>query len=106
MLRVCRYEPVRYNGAMRNSGWYIPYWRKPKQKGKADKGPDPRDHEKIGTKLVETLGHFGVEAKLVGIVSGPHVSRYELRLAPGTKVKKVTELARAMVFSLWVVCVK
>ena len=33
--------------------------------------------------LLETLGHFGVEAKIVGIVSGPHVSRYELQLAPG-----------------------
>ena len=27
--------------------------------------------------------HFGVEAQLLGIVSGPHVSRYELQLAPG-----------------------
>jgi S-DNA-T family DNA segregation ATPase FtsK/SpoIIIE len=70
------------------------------EKGKADKGPDPRDHEKVGTKLVETLGHFGVEAKIVGIVSGPHVSRYELRLAPGTKVKKVTELANDLAYAL------
>ena len=45
------------------------------EKGKGDKGPDPRDHEVIGRKLVETLGHFGVEAKIVGVVSGPHVSR-------------------------------
>jgi DNA segregation ATPase FtsK/SpoIIIE, S-DNA-T family len=70
------------------------------EKGKADKGPDPRDHETIGTKLVETLGHFGVEAKIVGIVSGPHVSRYELRLAPGTKVKKVTELSNDLAYAL------
>src|SRR4051794_4210359 len=56
------------------------------ERGKGDKGPDPRDHEAVGRKLVETLGHFGVEAKIVGIVSGPHVSRFELRLAPGTKV--------------------
>src|SRR5437868_597851 len=51
------------------------------ERGKADKGPDPKDHEAVGRKLVETLGHFGVEAKIVGIVSGPHVSRFELRLA-------------------------
>ncbi|MGH2980550.1 MAG: DNA translocase FtsK 4TM domain-containing protein [Solirubrobacterales bacterium] len=70
------------------------------EKGKADKGPDPRDHEAIGKKLVETLGHFGVEAKIVGIVSGPHVSRYELRLAPGTKVKKVTELSNDLAYAL------
>jgi S-DNA-T family DNA segregation ATPase FtsK/SpoIIIE len=70
------------------------------EKGKGDKGPDPRDHEEIGRKLVETLGHFGVEAKIVGIVSGPHVSRFELRLAPGTKVKKVTELSNDLAYAL------
>jgi len=70
------------------------------ERGKGDKGVDPRDHETVGRKLVETLGHFGVEAKIVGIVSGPHVSRYELRLAPGTKVKKVTELANDLAYAL------
>ena len=71
------------------------------EKGKgADKGPDPRDQDVMGRKLVETLGHFGVEAKIVGIVSGPHVSRYELRLAPGTKVKKVTELGNDLAYAL------
>ncbi|TMK56875.1 MAG: DNA translocase FtsK [Actinobacteria bacterium] len=70
------------------------------ERGKADKGPDPKDHEAVGRKLVETLGHFGVEAKIVGIVSGPHVSRFELRLAPGTKVKKVTELANDIAYAL------
>ncbi len=69
-------------------------------RGKADSGPDPREHEVIGRKLVETLGHFGVEARIVGIVSGPHVSRYELRLAPGIKVKKVTELANDIAYAL------
>ncbi len=79
---------------------YVPPPAKVLEKGKADKGPDPRDHETIGRKLVETLGHFGVEAKIVGIVSGPHVSRYELRLAPGTKVKKVTELSNDLAYAL------
>ncbi|HEY7255111.1 MAG TPA: DNA translocase FtsK [Solirubrobacterales bacterium] len=70
------------------------------EKGRADRGPDPRDHDAVGRRLVETLGHFGVEAKIIGIVSGPHVSRYELRLAPGTKVKKVTELANDLAYAL------
>jgi DNA segregation ATPase FtsK/SpoIIIE, S-DNA-T family len=71
------------------------------ERGKgADKAPDPRDQDAVGRKLVETLGHFGVEAKIVGIVSGPHVSRYELRLAPGTKVKKVTELGNDLAYAL------
>ncbi|HET7053226.1 MAG TPA: DNA translocase FtsK [Solirubrobacterales bacterium] len=79
---------------------YRPPPQKVLEKGKADKGPDPQDHEAIGRKLVEALGHFGVEAKIVGIVSGPHVSRFELRLAPGTKVKKVTELSNDLAYAL------
>ena len=79
---------------------YRPPPSKALERGKADKGVDPRDHEIVGRKLVEALGHFGVEAKIVGIVSGPHVSRYELRLAPGTKVKKVTELSNDLAYAL------
>jgi DNA segregation ATPase FtsK/SpoIIIE, S-DNA-T family len=79
---------------------YKPPPEKALERGKSDKGVDPRDHEIVGRKLVETLGHFGVEAKIVGIVSGPHVSRYELRLAPGTKVKKVTELSNDLAYAL------
>jgi len=79
---------------------YRPPPAKALEKGKGDKGPDPRDQEAIGRKLVETLGHFGVEAKIVGVVSGPHVSRFELRLAPGTKVKKVSELSNDLAYAL------
>jgi len=79
---------------------YRPPSTKLLERGKNDKGPDPKDHEAVGRKLVETLGHFGVEAKIVGIVTGPHVSRFELRLAPGTKVKKVTELANDIAYAL------
>jgi S-DNA-T family DNA segregation ATPase FtsK/SpoIIIE len=80
---------------------YRPPAPKVLERGKnGDKGPDPRDHEIVGRKLVETLGHFGVEAKIVGVVSGPHVSRYELRLAPGIKVKKVTELSNDLAYAL------
>ncbi|MEX2106500.1 MAG: DNA translocase FtsK [Solirubrobacterales bacterium] len=80
---------------------YRPPPAKVLERGKnSDQGPDPRDHEIVGRKLVETLGHFGVEAKIVGVVSGPHVSRYELRLAPGIKVKKVTELANDLAYAL------
>jgi S-DNA-T family DNA segregation ATPase FtsK/SpoIIIE len=79
---------------------YKPPPTKSLERGKGDKGVDPRDHEIVGRKLVETLAHFKVEAKIVGIVSGPHVSRYELRLAPGTKVKKVTELSNDLAYAL------
>jgi DNA segregation ATPase FtsK/SpoIIIE, S-DNA-T family len=70
------------------------------EKGAPDKGPDKRDHEEIARTLLETLGHFGVEARIVGTVTGPHVSRYELKLAPGTKVSKITQLKDDLAYAL------
>ncbi len=70
------------------------------ERGVPDKGPDKRDHEEIARTLLETLGHFGVEARIVGTVTGPHVSRYELKLAPGTKVSKITQLKDDLAYAL------
>ena len=69
-------------------------------KGKADPGPDVRDREAVSRSLLEALHHFGVDAKLLGTVSGPHVSRYELQLAPGTKVGKVAQLKDDLAYAL------
>jgi DNA segregation ATPase FtsK/SpoIIIE, S-DNA-T family len=70
------------------------------ERGAPDKGPDKRDHEETARTLLETLGHFGVEARIVGTVTGPHVSRYELKLAPGTKVSKITQLKDDLAYAL------
>ena len=70
------------------------------ERGQKGGGPDPAEQKELARKLVETLGHFGVEAKVVGVVTGPHVSRFELQLAPGTKVKKVSELANDLAYAL------
>lgn len=69
-------------------------------KGRKGSGPSSGEQKELARKLVETLGHFGVEATLIGVVTGPHVSRYELELAPGTKVKKVTELSNDLAYAL------
>ncbi|MFZ9668698.1 MAG: DNA translocase FtsK 4TM domain-containing protein [Solirubrobacterales bacterium] len=69
-------------------------------KGRKGAGPSSGEQKELARKLVETLGHFGVEASLIGVVTGPHVSRYELELAPGTKVKKVTELSNDLAYAL------
>ena len=50
--------------------------------------------------LVETLAHFGVDATIVGQISGPRVTRYELQLAPGTKVNKVAALKDDLSYAL------
>ncbi len=50
--------------------------------------------------LVETLSDFGVEARVVGMVVGPRVTRFELQLAPGTKVSKVSGLKDDLAYAL------
>ena len=50
--------------------------------------------------LVQTLAHFGVEATIVGQIAGPRVVRYELQLAPGTKVSKVAGLKDDLSYAL------
>jgi S-DNA-T family DNA segregation ATPase FtsK/SpoIIIE len=50
--------------------------------------------------LVQTLAHFGVEATVVGTIAGPRVVRYELQLAPGTKVSKVAGLKDDLSYAL------
>jgi len=56
--------------------------------------------ERTATALVQTLAHFGVDATIVGQISGPRVTRYELQLAPGTKVSKVAALKDDLSYAL------
>ncbi len=70
------------------------------ERGKGDPGPDMRDREATAGALLEALRNFGIEARLLGVVSGPHVSRYELQLAPGTKVAKVAQLRDDLAYAL------
>jgi S-DNA-T family DNA segregation ATPase FtsK/SpoIIIE len=55
---------------------------------------------RIAEKLVQTLASFGIDASIVGQISGPRVTRYELQLAPGTKVSKVAALKDDLSYAL------
>lgn len=44
-------------------------------------------------KLEETLLQFSIEAKVIGHKRGPVVTMYEMAIAPGIKVNKITNLA-------------
>jgi S-DNA-T family DNA segregation ATPase FtsK/SpoIIIE len=55
---------------------------------------------RVAEALVEALANFGVEATIVGQISGPRVTRYELQLAPGTKVGKVAALKDDLSYAL------
>jgi S-DNA-T family DNA segregation ATPase FtsK/SpoIIIE len=37
---------------------------------------------------------------VIGMVAGPHITRYELRLAPGIKVGKVAQLKDDLAYAL------
>ena len=50
--------------------------------------------------LLQALAQFGVEARVLGMVVGPRVTRYELQLAPGTKVSKVSNLKDDLAYAL------
>ncbi len=62
--------------------------------------PDTAGQEVVARTLLETLGHFGIEAKVIGRVTGPHITRYEIRLAPGIKVAKIAQLKDDLAYAL------
>ncbi len=56
--------------------------------------------------IEETLSNFGVDAKVVHIVKGPAVTRYELRPAPGVRVRRIKELDNDLAMTLAAKAVK
>ncbi len=68
-------------------------------------GSDPQqaDQEiaaRMGATLEQSLAAHDVGAKLVGMVVGPTVTRYELELAPGVKVSRVTNLSKDIAYAM------
>jgi S-DNA-T family DNA segregation ATPase FtsK/SpoIIIE len=61
---------------------------------------DPAAEARTAAQLVEALSHFDIPAQVVGTVAGPHVTRYELRLAPGIKMAKVSNLKDDLAYAL------
>ena len=61
---------------------------------------DKRAVEAGGRTLEEALAAHGVETRLVGMTVGPTVTRYELELAPGVKVAKVTALHKDIAYAM------
>jgi DNA segregation ATPase FtsK/SpoIIIE, S-DNA-T family len=93
----------RYRASVTDDPSFV--WRVPRARfltrstGEAAR-PDTAGQEQVAATLVETLGHFGIQAKVIGRVTGPHITRYELRLAPGTKVAKVAQLKDDLAYAL------
>ena len=60
----------------------------------------------MALRLERKLDEFGVEAKVVSVLPGPVVTRFELRLAPGLKVSKISSLVKDLARSLAVISVR
>ena len=59
-----------------------------------------RSLEETARQLEETLTQHGVDAALTKIVPGPTVTRYEVELAPGVKVNRVSSLSHDIAYAL------
>src|SRR4051812_37295582 len=80
--------------------WTVPDGRFLRRSSAESARPDTAGQERVAAQLVEALGHFGVDARVIGMVAGPHITRYELRLAPGIKVAKVAQLKDDLAYAL------
>jgi DNA segregation ATPase FtsK/SpoIIIE, S-DNA-T family len=61
---------------------------------------DQKAVEDTGRVLEQALAEHGVETRLVGMVVGPTVTRYELELGPGVKVARVTSLHKDIAYAM------
>jgi S-DNA-T family DNA segregation ATPase FtsK/SpoIIIE len=59
-----------------------------------------RSLEETARQLEDTLVQHGVDAQLTKIVPGPTVTRYEIELAPGVKVNRVSNLSHDIAYAL------
>jgi len=62
--------------------------------------------EKLSELLEQILFDFGVQVKVVAVHPGPVITRFELDLAPGVKVSKISGLAKDIARSLSVSSVR
>ena len=54
----------------------------------------------IQKRLADTILSFGIEAKIVGVVRGPSITRYEVELEQGVRLNKLTNLSDDIALAL------
>ena len=84
--------------AAKGSAWKLPPLSLLERAGAQE--VDRREVEERGRLLEAALMQHGVETRLVGMVVGPSVTRYELELAPGVKVARVTSLHKDIAYAM------
>lgn len=63
-------------------------------------------YEELSLLVEQRLADFGVEARVVGVHPGPVITRFELDLAPGIKVSKISGLSKDIARSLSMMSVR
>ncbi|MBN2176167.1 MAG: DNA translocase FtsK [Demequinaceae bacterium] len=69
------------------------------KKGTPHKSASPAN-DKVVTALADVFKQFDVEAKVTGFTRGPTVTRYEVELASGVKVEKITQLTKNIAYAV------
>ena len=78
-------------------------WKLPPLKLLSGSDPQKANQEEAalkGAALEQAMAAHDVETKLTGMVIGPTVTRYELELAPGVKVSRVTSLSKDIAYAM------
>lgn len=74
--------------------------------GKAMGGYTPQELESLSREVEQHLLDFGIQADVVAVHPGPVITRFELQLAAGIKVSKLSALAKDLARSLSVTSVR
>jgi len=73
----------------------------------AEEKTDTKLNIEENVKILEsTFTNFGIDAKVVGVIQGPTVTRYEIYPAPGVKISKITNLSNDIALSFAVASVR